>query len=147
MSDTPPSSIRVRPIGTRCFEIVEPPDGRDAAYCEVLDAFGLPIDRVAWLPENPNRWRLERGLCAFLNEAEIDECLMFAKPLVLHSTPMAWQEARGEGAVIIDWENPGIVFDKLIGLKAIGVDCDELGRRSTRRYTTRAARLDTQQSM
>jgi hypothetical protein len=61
-----------------------------------------PGDLIAFLPTDPSRWWCRTGACPFLNPIAIDRAEIYREPLALHSSPLAWLRAAGEGAVVID---------------------------------------------
>ena len=59
-------------------------------------------DLVAWLPNNPAKWWRRAGIVDFINFEAIERAAFFREPLLLHPHPLAWLQAGGDGAVILD---------------------------------------------
>jgi hypothetical protein len=80
------------------------------------------VDLVAWHPDEPCQWWSRLGVAPILNPAAIDRAEIFREPLSLHSSPMAWLQAGGEGAVVLDAS-----ADLRLHLGGIGtIICDDL---------------------
>jgi hypothetical protein len=59
-------------------------------------------DLIAWFPDNPSTWWCRFGAVPFLNFEAVERAAWFRQPLSLWSTPLAWLQASGQGAVILD---------------------------------------------
>ena len=97
-----------------------PAEGRIEAYADGsfewsdsgLLAHILPVsglggrmeDIVTWLPCDPGRWWLRRGIGIILGAIEAELCDFLHEPLRLFWTPQDWLNADRRGAVILDWK-------------------------------------------
>ncbi len=58
---------------------------------------------VAWLPHDPGRWWLRRGVGVILGMEEVERCDYLHEPLRLFWAPQDWLNADRRGAVVLDW--------------------------------------------
>jgi len=93
---------RVRPKRDGCFHY--DPEGRWAVVLPIEDRDREIADIVAWLPEQPERWRYRRGgQIAVLGARNLAVALWRGEPVRLWSTPRDWLIAGGNGAVVLDF--------------------------------------------
>ena len=91
--------IEPRPDGT--FRPSE--SGQWAVTLGIDDREGRLVDFVAYLRNDPGRWWLRRNESPILGAEVIARAEFFQRQLTLHETPHAWLRARGDGAVVLDW--------------------------------------------
>jgi len=96
------------------------------------------VDLVAWRSDNPARWWLRTGLGWMLNANDIFNG--WHCELTLHSTPLDWLQAGGNGGVVLDWSSPDIRW--LRGVAAIDCDTAHLAA-MVRRELSKPARMPT----
>ena len=63
--------------------------------------FGELVDLVAFLPEQPERFRTRLGTCGLLGG---DSDVTYSLPLQVSRTPLGWLQAGCEGVVVLDWK-------------------------------------------
>lgn len=68
-----------------------------------IDQRAKIIDRVAFRPNEPRRWRQRTGAGTILGADTLRIADWFDEPLALFLTPLAWLQAECEDACIIDW--------------------------------------------
>ena len=67
---------------------------------------GELIDLVAWHTMRPERWWLRNGIGFALNPDNLGSLDRWGEgPPVVHSSPLNWLRAGGEGSVILDWSD------------------------------------------
>lgn len=80
----------------------------------------VPLDLIAWLPDQPTHWWLRRGVGVFLGEYAVSIAADLGEPLQICRSPLAWLRAGGAGTVVIgDWVEARF---RLHGLKLLAED-------------------------
>jgi hypothetical protein len=105
-----PMRFGVASIHTHADGTYEPnPNGRPAFIVpaspvteETLFEDHDPEDLVAFTLATPERWWVRLGVCPVLNQLAVERASLMREPLTLWGSPLAWLQAMGEGAVILD---------------------------------------------
>ncbi len=84
-------------------------------------------DMVAFRPSSPNDWACRSRLCPILGEESVEVARWNRIPLLLHSNPLDWLRAGGQGAVILNWHRSPRLW--LSDVSVIICDTVALGRR------------------
>ena len=88
-------------------------------------------DLTAFRPDDPSRWWCRCGSVPILNPAAILGAELYDEPLRIHSTPLDWMRAAGDGVVILD---PLAHLGLHLGsVRQLICDTVELGREIDRR--------------
>jgi hypothetical protein len=98
-----------------------------------------PGDLIAWFPDNPSRWWCRYGTVPFLNYEAVERAAFFHEPLSLWSSPTAWLQASGRGAVILE---PNTHLSLWLGdIATIEFDKADLARQVRAKMTAEERRL------
>lgn len=98
------------------------PDGR--LVMAVRDTGGAIIDLVAMSFSDENKWALRTGTADLLGEWNYYHAIATQQRVVrLHSTPLAWLRAAGDGICVLDWTRSALTMLRSLGARTT-LDCD-----------------------
>ncbi len=101
-----PGPVGVAEIDTHTLELFSFADFGQRAFVHPVYACGIDseiIDAVAWMPSSPARWWTLRNTGWPIGDDQLHYAEFWREPVTLHSNPLAWLAADGDGAVVTDW--------------------------------------------
>jgi len=129
------SRFGVSPIAPEGDSTYQPIDSGELAY--IIPAMPLaapwergfpsddPGDLIAWRLSHPGHWWRRTGALPILNPDAINRAEIMREPLAVHSSPLAWMQAGGNGCVVLDPRaNLQLYFG---GVQRIAADTVDLG--------------------
>ena len=101
-----PGPVGVAEIDTHTLDLFSFAETGQRAFVHPVYTGGIDseiIDTVAWLPSNPARWWTLHNTGCAIGDDQLHYAEFWREPVTLHSNPLAWLAADGDGAVVTDW--------------------------------------------